>query len=157
MRNFLVLYFHREHWDFIENEIFWSTNESRFPSRSKIISFRYNKISFMRISCEEREELDGHRVHFCFKEPWFRFNEYTNNRYRMPFKWNTAEKLNIEFKISTHRSPLSSSPWIVRNKWWKFCWSMFETPESQIKGKRYKFSNCLPLICDTRQPEPSWI
>lgn len=27
---------------------------------------------------------------------------------------------------------------------------MLETPESQIKGKQYKFSNCLPLICATR-------
>lgn len=32
--------------------------------------------------------------------------------------------------------------------------SIFETPESQIKGKQYKFSNCLPLISSTKQ-QPS--
>ena len=33
--------------------------------------------------------------------------------------------------------------------------SIFETPESQIKGKQYKFSNCLPLISSTKQQNPA--
>ena len=78
----------------------------------------------------------------------------------------TTIKIDIEFKVAshvhthTHRSSvLYHIVWTVRDKKKKkkkmeILLSIFETPESQIKGKQYKFSNCLPLISSKKQ-QPS--